>query len=126
MSVKANSGVRLDSEAMATVVDAVTNFLAQFEENRQRFNKGKAIYLSEGMFEGGTVNGADLNEKVIDTFKTCDAVFDDNMEKLQKFAEAIKKIAEQLNVNTSTLDSAIGELSDNIARKAAESKNAAN
>ena len=126
MSVKANSGVRLDSEAMATVVDAVTNFLAQFEENRQRFNKGKAIYLSEGMFEGGTVNGADLNEKVIDTFKTCDAVFDDNMEKLQKFAEAIKKIAEQLNVNTSTLDSAISELSDNIARKAAESKNAAN
>lgn len=126
MSAKANSGVRLDSEAMATVVDAVTNFLAQFEENRQRFNKGKAIYLSEGMFEGGTVNGVDLNEKVIDTFKTCDAVFDDNMEKLQKFAEAIKKIAEQLNVNTSALDASISDLSDNIARKAAESKNAAN
>lgn len=126
MSAKANSGVRLDSEAMATVVDAVTNFIAKFEENRQHFNKGKAIYLSEGMFEGGTVNGVDLNEKVIDTFKTCDAVFDDNMEKLQKFAEAIKKIAEQLNVNTSALDASISDLSDNIARKAAESKNAAN
>lgn len=124
MSAKTNSGVRLDSEAMTEVAGAISSFLAAFEECRQQYNAGAAKYRAEGMFEGGTVAGVDLNEKLQEVFKTCDGCFDDNMEKLQKFANAIRSLAEQLGVNTSTLDKQISELGDNIKKKVNDGKNA--
>ena len=47
MSAKTNSGVRLDSEAMTEVANAITSFLAAFEECRQQYNAGRRISLSE-------------------------------------------------------------------------------
>ena len=124
MSAKTNSGVRLDSEAMTEVANAITSFLAAFEECRQQYNAGAAKYRAKGMFEGGTVAGVDLNEKLQEVFKTCDGCFDDNMEKLQKFANAIRSLAEDLGVNTSTLDRQFTELGDNIKKKVEEGKKA--
>lgn len=123
MSAKTNNAIRMDIDAMEEVLQSAVSLVDTFKSKMEDFTSAYKALSDPELFESGA-DGAELSETMQQALRIANETIDANAEKLGNFVRILSSMAQQLGIDTKTVNSKAEELKAASLKKKEEVANA--